>query len=586
MSIGEGIRTSASRPRAAAHLQLRSSGWLWAAGGISLLGYLALFVTLHLKSIAWADAQVLTPLTGYWEFFYRNVFSASRVTASAPSTLAAQHPLLLIGTIAILAAGYVLTLLLIRALPEADRPGLRVLTALAIVFSIPLLLLPNLLSTDVYSYISFGRIATLHGGNPFIDPPGRFPYDLYLQWVSWSDVPSVYGPVWIHLSLLLTVLVERIWSHPIAYVLTYKLLALLLHLLNGAMIWGILWHWRPSQRAWGTALYLLNPLALIEFVGNAHNDALMITLILAGILFHLRGRWLQAAALFTLAVLTKWIALPLLPLYGLLLLGSKRSLFLRAKYVAGLAGVFVALSVGLYVPYWEGPATLKILLDAPPQKRFINSLGQMFVDEVERTMYAVGRWPNPLLKEFLPRSPLVNTADPLEEIEGPSWQTRQQMRLQRDQRDLRIERAEVARHERALQNAVRWFGLGWVLCACLLGALLTRGLRTMLLATAWIFFTYITIGAVWFWPWYATWFVALAAVLDWRITGRTAVLLSLLALLIYPFFPSVPVPSLPERFRALIVFGPPLLFAGYHFVRLLRGYARREWRLADLSRMD
>ncbi len=586
MSIGEGLRMLPGRPYLATRGGVRSTGWFWAASGLSLFGYIALFVTLHLRSLGWAPSQVLDPLDAYWRFFYQSIFSENRVTASPRSALAAQHPLLLVLVVAILALGYLLSLVFIRALPVANRPGLRTLLALATAFGVPLLLLPNLLSGDVYSYISFGRIAALHGGNPFIDPPNRFPFDPYRQWVDWGTVPSVYGPTWIYLSVLLTVLVESIKSHVVVYVLAYKLLALLLHLLNGALIWSILRHWRSEQRQWGTALYLLNPLALVEFAGNAHNDVLMITLILAGILLHLRGLWLWAVAAFTLAVLTKWIALPLLPLYVLLLAGSASSPMRRLKYIAGVGGVAVMLSAGLYYPYWEGPATLKILLDAPPQKRLINSVGAMVVDEIQYGLYRLGRAPHPLTDDFPLLKPRADYVDPLEQLEGPTWETRQRTRLMRYERELQLEQAELVRRERTLERAVRTLSVGAVLVACLLGALATRGLRTMLLAAAWIFFTYTTIGAVWVWPWYATWFVALAALLDWRVTGRAAVLLSTLILLIYPLFPELPVPAPTGRFRALIVLGPPLIFAGYHLARLARSYLRREWSLEDLSRLN
>jgi hypothetical protein len=112
--------------------------------------------------------------------------------------------------------------------------------------------------------------------------------------------------------------------------------------------------------------------------------------------------------------------------------------------------------------------------------------------------------------------------------------------------------------------------------ACLVGAAVVRNTRLALLAGAWIFFVYCSIGAVWFWPWYITWFVALAALLDWRVTGRTAVLVSLLAPLTYIFYPALPDPLWWQEYRAVLIFVPPLLYAGWHGLRLAR-LAWREW---------
>ncbi len=195
----------------------------------------------------------------------------------------------------------------------------------------------------------------------FIDRPARYP-DEYLQWVYWLDVPSVYGPPWIYVSMLVTVLVEHTWSNPLTYVFAYKIVVFLLHLLNGALLWAILSKWQPTQRTWRTAFYLLNPLALVEFSGNAHNDVLMITFILLGVWFHLHDLWSWTVVAWTLAVLAKWIALPLLPLYGLVILWKHRELRMRVARLSGMVGLVAVVAVMLYVPFWQGPGTLAVLV--------------------------------------------------------------------------------------------------------------------------------------------------------------------------------------------------------------------------------
>lgn len=50
-----------------------------------------------------------------------------------------------------------------------------------------------------------------------------------------------------------------------------------------------------SQPAWALWLCLLNPLSLMVFIPAAHNDALMIGLMLTGIWYALRGKRLAAA---------------------------------------------------------------------------------------------------------------------------------------------------------------------------------------------------------------------------------------------------------------------------------------------------
>jgi hypothetical protein len=543
---------------------------LLGAVGLSLLGYLLLFATLHLRSIGWAPGQVLDPWDGYWRFFYRWVIPEHHVMAARHSAVAAHHTLIMIGALLALAPGYLFTLRLLRAMPVERAPRLRILLGVTLLCSLPLLLLPNILSGDVYSYLSFGRTGAINGGNPFVDPPSAFPRDPYYQFVDWKHVPSVYGPGWIYPSMLLTLLVEATWPSVIGYVLAYKILALGLHLLNGVLIFRILARIRPEQRVWGTALYLLNPLALLEFAGNGHNDVLMISFILLGIVAHLNGRPSGAVAGFGLAVLTKWIALPLLPLYTLLRIWEGRSLRTGVRAVLQAGGILALMSVLLYAPYWEGPMTLRVLIDAPPQKRVLNSLGELVVTEAQYGLFALGHAPNPIYGKTGPIT--IGAPQSREAGSTRDWRTQQRIRLQRYNQELRALRAWVLLQERAISWIIRWSGLVVVMISCLVAAFFTRDLRSMLLSTAWIFFVYTSIGAVWVWPWYATWFVALAALLDWRATGRTAILFSLLLPLIYPLSPRLPDPILLERYRAVLIFGIPILFALYQW----RGGARRQ----------
>lgn len=179
--------TTHSRVVAAARRDWR----LLAATAVSLVGYLGWFFTLHFRSVGWAAGQVLEPLSGYWTWFYRHMFSADQVFAARRSALAAGHPALQVAAWLVIVAGYLGVLLRLRA---GGHLRLRALVGLALLVSAPLLLTPNLLSGDVYSYISFGRLATLYGKNPFIDPPSIASGDPFFRWVNWTGVPSVYGP--------------------------------------------------------------------------------------------------------------------------------------------------------------------------------------------------------------------------------------------------------------------------------------------------------------------------------------------------------------------------------------------------------
>jgi hypothetical protein len=86
------------------------------------------------------------------------------------------------------------------------------------------------------------------------------------------------------------------------------------------------------------ALFGLNPLVLVYGLGGAHNDALMMLLVLSGLLAVLAGRERLAGGALAAGIAIKAAALPLEPF---LLLGARR----RPRAIAATAAGLVALAV-------------------------------------------------------------------------------------------------------------------------------------------------------------------------------------------------------------------------------------------------
>jgi len=113
-----------------------------------------------------------------------------------------------------------------------------------------------------------------------------------------------------------------------------------------------------------------------------------------------------------------------------------------------------------------------------------------------------------------------------------------------------------------------------------------RDLRRTVGLAAWGFFAFCTVGAVWFWPWYVTLLVALAAVSLHPAVAGPAVLLSLLAPLIYVVHAWIgeagllrPLPSWAHRYKPLVIFLPPLAWAAVALVRSWRDRRARNTRI-------
>ena len=169
------------------------------------------------------------------------------------------------------------------ARPDRERiatPGQ--LRRTLVMWLIPLLFIPPLFSRDVYSYLAQSEI--VHRG---MDPYSLGPAqalgiaDPLTSGVSnmWRETPAPYGPLLLKLGS---------WLSPIAgnNIVTGVLLQRALALVGVVLI---VWALPKLARRFGvqpsTALWLgaANPLLIFHFVAGAHNDALAIGLMVAGL---------------------------------------------------------------------------------------------------------------------------------------------------------------------------------------------------------------------------------------------------------------------------------------------------------------
>ncbi|MGN9775500.1 polyprenol phosphomannose-dependent alpha 1,6 mannosyltransferase MptB [Micromonospora sp. H33] len=212
-------------------------------------------------------------------------------------------------------------------------------------WALPLLVAPPLGSRDVYSYACQGW-AYAHG----VDPYATGVAAAGCPWVDavapiWRDTPAPYGPVFV----LLAALAVTLGGGLAGAVVVLRLLAVAgvllaaLCLLGLARAAGV-----PTRRAvW---LALACPLVGVHLVAGAHNDAVMLGLLLLGllVLVHFPGKprpLLVAGALLGLAVGVKATAVVVLPFAALAaVLGryTVRSLLRDGGWLA--VGAFAALA--------------------------------------------------------------------------------------------------------------------------------------------------------------------------------------------------------------------------------------------------
>jgi hypothetical protein len=247
----------------------------------------------------------------------------------------------------------------------------RLATVVAL-WSFPLLLAPPLFSRDVYSYFGQGRLL-LAGYDPYSTGVSVLP-----GWFAdgadplWGDTPTPYGPFFL---LLAKGVADFSGDQAFLGALMFRLIAVLG---LGLMAWAVprlaeLNGINPAKATW---LSVANPLVIMHFVAGAHNDALMVGFMLAGLVVAARGGWYgpAGAALIGLAASVKPIALLALPFVGLMMAGTHASFLLRVRawVVATLAGAaafgITALLAGTgmgWISSLSAPGEVKTWLSPP-----------------------------------------------------------------------------------------------------------------------------------------------------------------------------------------------------------------------------
>jgi hypothetical protein len=159
-------------------------------------------------------------------------------------------------------------------------------------------------------------------------------------------------------------------------VLAYKSLALAAQLGNLALIWWLLGRWRalgltPSSRVAAFAVFAWNPVALLELVGNGHNEALMLLLVLVGLaaltVAAERGwrngwAWLLALVSLLLGSLVKFVPAAVGGAVALVWLRGLRGARQRVLGGVLLVGLVVGLSALMAWPWLDSWGVWRPLL--------------------------------------------------------------------------------------------------------------------------------------------------------------------------------------------------------------------------------
>ncbi|MHB8671667.1 MAG: polyprenol phosphomannose-dependent alpha 1,6 mannosyltransferase MptB [Acidimicrobiales bacterium] len=176
------------------------------------------------------------------------------------------------------------------------------LITIAVVWALPLVVGPPMFSRDVFSYAAQGRMVVV-GLNPYTMGPVGLGSGQYLNAVPhiWASARVPYGPLFVGLD---AGIVRMAGQNMVAAILGLRAIGLLGVVLVARYLprMASRLNVNPAIALW---LGLLNPLTLLHLIGGAHNDALMLGLLVAGLAMALEGRVLVSLVLCTLAAAIK-----------------------------------------------------------------------------------------------------------------------------------------------------------------------------------------------------------------------------------------------------------------------------------------
>ncbi len=149
-------------------------------------------------------------------------------------------------------------------------------------------------SLDHFAYVAYSRLHAHYGLNPYyytVSSISDYLNDPFLKNMWWINVSSVYGPLWTWISFALYRMSSASGLIPLIFI--FKLIGLFMHLLITIVVYHLAEVISAGRGTRAALLYGMNPLAIFEFIVNAHNDGLAVLLLLVSLILLVKKRYLK-----------------------------------------------------------------------------------------------------------------------------------------------------------------------------------------------------------------------------------------------------------------------------------------------------
>jgi len=192
--------------------------------------------------------------------------------------------------------------------------GVDVSRATLTLWVLPLVLAPPLFSSDAYSYAAQGRIVH-QGFDPYTVGPGLIGGEFAEQVDPlWRSTPAPYGPLALQIQ---RAVVDLMGNNPYASAVGMRLPAIAALVVIATLLPRIATALGRDPR-FALWLGVLNPLTVLHLLGGAHNDVIMIALVVVALWLATQRRLVLASLAVALASAVKQPALLAVVAVGLL----------------------------------------------------------------------------------------------------------------------------------------------------------------------------------------------------------------------------------------------------------------------------
>ena len=227
-----------------------------------------------------------------------------------------------------------------------------ILKYVAIVAGIFVIMLPWT-SSDIFYYMGVGELDSIYNQNPYYvtmeeyyEQNGKNIDDEILEQGAnnvWANTTVVYGPIAQLIFKICTLVSFRNIDLCLAI---FKILNVLAHLANCYLIYKL------SNKKFAV-IYGLNPFILLEFIGNVHNDIIVVFLVLLTLYFLKNHKLVPSLVSLALATGIKYFTILLLPVVIIYNFRNEKSLGVRTLKCIQYGILFLVIFALEYALYFR-----------------------------------------------------------------------------------------------------------------------------------------------------------------------------------------------------------------------------------------